>query len=88
MSIEKIIQILRQYQYISIAAVVLFFVMVLLYIRWSNKRKYQKEFDRLEIRYNELVSIPVLFKINKANGLSKINPDVSDKVLQCHLSHC
>ena len=83
MSIEKIIQILRQYQYISIAAVVLFFVMVLLYIRWSNKRKYQKEFDRLEIRYNELVSIPVLFKINKANGLSKINPDVSDKVLQC-----
>ncbi len=83
MSIDKVIQILRQYQYISIAAVVLFFVMVLLYIRWSRKRKYQKEFDRLEIRYNELVSIPVLFKINKANGLSKINPDVSDKVLQC-----
>ena len=83
MSIEKVIQILRQYQYISIGAVVLFFVVVLLYLRWSKKRKFQKEFDRLEIRYNELVSIPVLFKINKANGLSKINPEVSDKVLQC-----
>lgn len=83
MTIEKIINLITQNKYVVLGIAVLLILLVLLYIRQASKRRYKREFDSLEIKYNELMSIPVLFKINKANGLAKINPKVQKEVVSC-----
>lgn len=65
----------------GIAAVVL--LLLIVYLRSAKKRKFRSRFDELEIRYNELMSIPVLFKINKASGLAKVTPEVQEAVKAC-----
>ncbi len=83
MTIEKIIGLVTRNKYVVLGIAVLFILLILLYIRQASKRRYKREFDGLEIKYNELMSIPVLFKINKANGLAKINPKVQKEVVSC-----
>lgn len=62
---------------------VLLVLVIVIYIRFMKKRRYNSIFDDLEIRYNELMSIPVLFKINKATGLAEVTPEVKDEVKRC-----
>ncbi len=83
MNIEKIVEILNNNKlFVGIGLAVLF-VMIIAYVWYARKRRYQRLFDALEIKYNELMSIPVLFKINKANGLAKLNPAVMEEVTRC-----
>lgn len=83
MTTEKISALLSGKILIIIGVVLVLLLIGIIYIRQSRKRKFKREFDTLEIKYNELMSIPVLFKINKANGLAKINPGVHDDVIEC-----
>ena len=64
---------------IAILAVVLI-ALIFLLIRLAKKKSLQKRFDQLEIKYNELMGIPILFKINKASGLAKINEEIERDV--------
>lgn len=55
-------------------------VAIFLVVQSILKNKLKKQFQEIEVRYNALRSIPVLFKLNKANGLAKVNHDVIDRV--------
>lgn len=83
MNLQSIPSFIIEYK-VPIAIVVVVIVIMVFFISRSNKkRRLRKQFDALEVRYNELMSIPVLFKINKATGLAKLNPEVENKVIEC-----
>lgn len=82
-NMSRIIQLIKDNPIIPIIGVGALLLLVFFYIRFMKKRKYRHTFDQLEISYNELVSIPVLFKINKASGLAKVTPEVAEEVKRC-----
>ncbi|QIK70412.1 septation ring formation regulator EzrA [Erysipelothrix sp. HDW6C] len=83
MNLQSISTFLNQYKFPIAIALVVLIVIIFFYVRSSKKRGLRKQFDALEVRYNELMSIPVLFKINKATGLAKLNPNVESSVIEC-----
>lgn len=82
---DKLIAKVMENQYLVVALVGVVLLVVMLYVRFLRRRRYQRQFDGFEIRYNELMSIPVLFKFNKASGLAKVTPEVSDEVKRCKI---
>lgn len=69
---------------ILIALVAAFLILLTyLIIRTSKKKGLQRRFEQMEIKYNELMSIPILFKINKATGLAKVNSNIERDVDSC-----
>ncbi len=83
MTFESILNILKENIYIVAGVAIVLIVLIFLYIRSAQKRRLRNQFDALEVKYNELVSIPILFKINKATSLAKINPDEETEVMEC-----
>lgn len=86
MNFEVIFSILNQYKYYFIIGFAILFLVIIFATRSSLKRSLRKQFEGVEIQYNELMSIPILFKINKALGLAKLNPKVDEKVKECKVS--
>ena len=74
---------LSKYAPVIAGVVVVCAIILYVYYRGHRKRRLQKQFDELEISYNEMMSIPVLFKLNKSVSITKINPDVIDAVDGC-----
>lgn len=60
-------------------------IILLSWVMYRNIRKHkaQKQFDRLETYYNDLVSTPILFKINKTDNIVKTTPEKAEIVLEC-----
>lgn len=83
MNLQTIIELANTYKIFLLIGIVVLGILVFFYLRAHKKRKLRKQFEALEIRFNELMSIPVLFKINKASGLAKINPEVDTLVIEC-----
>lgn len=69
-----------KYKIIIVLLVALLIFLTFIIIRVAKKKSLQKSFDELEIKYNELMGIPILFKINKASGLAKINEEIERDV--------
>jgi septation ring formation regulator len=60
-------------------------VLVILIIIWFIVNKIQtgncrKELEELEIRYNNIKSVPLSFKLNKAVAISRVEPEAMQKV--------
>lgn len=83
MNMDSILRFFTENSVYLVIALILLVVLVLIYSRSAKKRRLRNQFDALEIKYNELVSIPILFKINKASSLAKINPDEETEVMEC-----
>ncbi|AMC93515.1 hypothetical protein AOC36_05825 [Erysipelothrix larvae] len=50
--------------------------------RAYKKKQLKRQFERIEVMYNELISIPLSFKINKSNSLIKINKELEKEVTE------
>lgn len=83
MNLQNIIDLINQYKIFLLLGIIAIIILTFLSLRRRKKRKIRKNFEALEIRFNEIMSIPVLFKINKATGLAKINPEVEKLVIEC-----
>lgn len=83
MNMDSILRFFTENSVFLVIALILLIVLVFIYSRSAKKRRLRNQFDALEIKYNELVSIPILFKINKASSLAKINPDEETEVMEC-----
>ena len=83
MTIQTLLEFANKNKWFLLAGIIILITLIVLYGRSLNKRKIRKQFEALEVKYNELMSIPVLFKINKATGLAKINPSVDVEVIEC-----
>lgn len=64
--------------YVLIALLVI--LILSLVIRSLRVKRVRKELDTLELKYSELKSIPLSFKLNKATALAKVNHSIADKV--------
>lgn len=83
MNYNDILIFLNKHKVIIALLAALLVVLALIIIRTSKKKSLQKRFEGVEIKYNELMSIPILFKINKATGLAKVNVDIERGVDSC-----
>lgn len=64
--------------YVLIALLVI--IILSLVIRSLRVKRVKKELDSLELKYSELKSVPLSFKLNKATALAKVNHSISDQV--------
>lgn len=69
---------------IAIIALIIILVVYLIVHRMTIS-KYRKEFNKLEIRYNSIKSIPLPFKLNKAVAIAKIDSKIMESVNNCQL---
>lgn len=64
--------------YVILSLIVL--LVVGLIVTGIRKVRVKRLFASQEARFNQVKGVPLLFKLNKANGLAKINKDVIDQV--------
>lgn len=63
-----------------IALVVVALILVLIIVLNTRKSNLKKDVDELQVRYNTIKTIPIAFKINKAQAIAKRNAQTADKV--------
>lgn len=83
MNYNDILIFLDKYKIILALISALLIILTFIIIRTTKKKRLQKSFENMEIKYNELMSIPILFKINKATGLAKVNSNIERDVDSC-----
>ena len=63
-----------------IALAVIAIILVLIIINNTRKSNLKKDADDLHFRFNAIKTIPLAFKINKAQAIAKRNAETADKV--------
>ena len=84
MNYNDILEFLNQNKIIIAVFFAILILAVFFLVRSSKKRKLRQRFDAIEVKYNELMSVPILFKINKAVGLAKVNQSLAKDVDMCN----
>lgn len=87
MPVNEILDFLKQPTVLVGLVILLVVVMIFIVLRMVRKRKLYKRFNQLEVKYNDLVSVPISFKINKANSVAKVDKTVDSKVLAAKKDH-
>lgn len=67
---------------IILAAIVVIIVTSILIAR-GKQNQAKKVFDDLELSYNTMKGIPLAFKLNKAQALTRVNDEMSEVVATC-----
>lgn len=83
MDFEAIFEFLSRPIVTFLLASVFIVIIIISLFRMVRLKSIKKEIEQVEVSYNDLISIPVLFKINKANGLAKTNPAVLKEFEKC-----
>lgn len=80
MSVEELgSKIISSPWFYAAAAVILLWIIIGV-SRSRRRKKAQEEYNALSVRYVSVKTVPLMFKMNKATALSKINPDVEKVV--------
>ena len=77
MSLNEVITMVISSIWFYIAIGVLIVLIMLAIYRNSTKKKLMKILQNLEVRYTEIKTIPLLFKLNKATALARMNQEVA-----------
>ncbi len=80
MDFSVILDILQRQETFFVLITLIVVLLVFFVVRTILKKRLSKTFSECEVRYNAIRSVPILFKLNKANGLAKVNKDVSERV--------
>jgi septation ring formation regulator len=80
MSFKDVVEFLKQPMVLVSIALILGAFIVYLGIRMVRKNQLMKRFNESEIQYNNCISIPISFKLNKANSIAKSNPNKDEEV--------
>ena len=65
---------------IAAVLVVMIALIVVLLIRNSHKKNLKKKMDELYVRFNDIKTVPLAFKLNKAQTMAKRNEDMAKEV--------
>ena len=79
---ENILKILSDIRVIIFIAVIIVLLLVWFLIQRGKSGSYRRQLEALEVRYNSLKSEPLSFKLNKADAISRIDPEVREKIIQ------
>lgn len=66
--------------YAIIAAIIITVIIVIILVKKTQRKKIKKEIDELYIRFNEIKTIPLAFKLNKAQTIAKRNEQMASSV--------
>ena len=77
MSLNEVITTVLSSVWFYIAVGLLFLVIIYVISRGMTKKKLMKEMQHMEVRYTEMKTIPLLFKLNKATALARMNQEVA-----------
>ena len=80
MNFEMILNLFKRLE-VQIALVVLIvFFLVILIIKRMNLHQLKQKMQAVEKRYNNVKSVPLPFKLNKAVALARVNPEILENV--------
>ena len=69
---------------IALVAILIFLLIIILIISKSySSKKIRKRYEELNIKYNDLKTIPLTFKMNKAIAIAKVNEEISNEMEKC-----
>ena len=77
--VREILSDIRVIMAIAVVVVLLIIWLIAQRIRSGN---YRKQLQEIEVKYNEIKSVPLSFKLNKAVAISRVDPDTMNKVAQ------
>ena len=66
-----------------IIIVIIVLINILFILRIMKTKKIKKRFEKLNYAYNELKTMPITFKMNKAIAICKVNEDASNQLVDC-----
>lgn len=76
MNFDSILQIIQRIEVQIAFAVLIVFVILFLVIKRINIHQLKQKMQAIEKRYNNVKSIPLPFKLNKAVALARVNPEI------------
>ncbi|MBQ1356883.1 MAG: selenide, water dikinase [Solobacterium sp.] len=79
---ENVLKILSDIRVIIFIAVIIVLLLVWFLIQRGKTGSYRRQLEALEVRYNSLKSEPLSFKLNKADAISRIDPEVREQIIQ------
>ena len=80
MSVKEILEFIKQpWVIITVIVIVLILLLFLIY-RSFKKRSLNHKLRECELFYNESVSVPISFKLNKVNNIAKLNQEVEQEL--------
>ena len=80
MNFEMILNLFKRLE-VQIALVVLIVLfLVILIIKSMNLHQLKQKMQAVEKRYNNVKSVPLPFKLNKAVALARVNPEILENV--------
>lgn len=69
---------------IAAVVVLVIVIIVLLYVRRSRRNKLKKTLDELYVRFTDIKTVPLAFKLNKAQVMAKRNEETAAAVAEYH----
>ncbi len=80
---ENFLKFISRLEVIIAIAVILILLIIWLVLRKVQSNKYKKELAELEVRYNQISSIPLAFKLNKAVAIARVDQVLLKNVALC-----
>lgn len=77
---DEIIQFLKNPWVIVLIIFLVSTVFIVVMIRVIRKKNIRKRVNQCEITYNDCISVPISFKLNKANKIAKVNPNQDNEI--------
>ena len=79
---DKVLQILSNIYVIIAIAIIVVLLIIWFIVQRVRSNKYRNELQALEVRYNQIKSVPLSFKLNKAVAISRVDPEAMQNVAQ------
>ena len=83
MNFQDLLNSIKEPKYAMIVGCVVTIVVLTLIIRNLKKKRVKKQLEELDIRFNELRSEPLSYKLQKTMALAKANAEVAQLVPKC-----
>ena len=80
MNIQDIMTFLARKEVLIAIVALLVLLIVVLVVRNSKKKAYRKQLQDFQVRYNNIKSIPLTFKMSKVVSLSKMDAALSETI--------
>jgi len=84
---DNLIVLMESYYIYFIVGLIAILVLVVMLFRNKHFKAAKENLDELEVRYNRVKSIPLLFKLNKATAIAKTNESSKKLVDTCKVDY-
>ncbi len=87
MGIKDIIEFIKKPSFLIGLGIVLLILFMVMLARILKKKKLVSQIAECEVLYNNCISVPLSFKINRARSIAKLNPAIEDELNQANADY-